>query len=100
VAKLNEYWQSEGREGSPYTMALFYFGLGEGAEEHARRDLGHYYAWLGEELANMIIESAATDADTVMSYLQAFDETGADEVICFPVSTDPGQVQLLADAAL
>jgi alkanesulfonate monooxygenase SsuD/methylene tetrahydromethanopterin reductase-like flavin-dependent oxidoreductase (luciferase family) len=100
VAKLNEYWQAEGRERSPYTMALFYFGLGEGAEEHAREDLGHYYAWLGEELANMIIESAATDADTVRSYLAAFEEAGADEVICFPVSTDPGQVDLLADAAL
>jgi alkanesulfonate monooxygenase SsuD/methylene tetrahydromethanopterin reductase-like flavin-dependent oxidoreductase (luciferase family) len=100
VAKLNEYWQAEGREGSPYTMALFYFGLGEGAEDNARKDLGHYYAWLGEELANMIIESAATDADTVMSYLQAFEEAGAHEVICFPVSADPGQVELLADAAL
>ena len=48
----------------------------------------------------MIIESAATDADTVMSYLQAFEEAGAHEVICFPVSADPGQVELLADAAL
>ena len=100
VAKLNEYWQAEGREGSPYTMALFYFGLGEGAEEHAREDLGHYYAWLGEELANMIIESAATDAGTVKSYLETFEEAGADEVICFPVTPDPGQVDLLADAAL
>jgi alkanesulfonate monooxygenase SsuD/methylene tetrahydromethanopterin reductase-like flavin-dependent oxidoreductase (luciferase family) len=100
VAKLNEYWQAEGREGSPYTMALFYFGLGEGGEGNARKDLGHYYAWLGEELANMIIDSAATDADTVKSYLAAFEEAGADEVICFPVTPDPGQVDLLADAVL
>ena len=81
-------------------MALFYFGLGEDAEEHAREDLAHYYTWLGEEMANQIVASAATDADTVKGYLSAFEQAGADEVICFPVSTDPGQVELLAEAAL
>jgi alkanesulfonate monooxygenase SsuD/methylene tetrahydromethanopterin reductase-like flavin-dependent oxidoreductase (luciferase family) len=100
VEKLNEYWQAEGREGTPYTMALFYFGLGEGAEEHAREDLGQYYAYLGEDVAGMIIASAATDADTVKSYIAAYEDAGADEVMCFPVSTDPGQVELLAEAAL
>src|SRR5512133_2310289 len=100
AARLAEYWQAEGREGIPYKMALFYFGLGEGAKEHAREDLTDYYDWLGEETANQIVESAATDADTIKSYLSAFEEAGADEVICFPVSTDPGQVELLAEVAL
>jgi hypothetical protein len=81
-------------------MALFYFGLGDRAQEHAREDLADYYAWLGEEIANQIVASAATDADTVKSYLSAYEKAGADEVICFPVSTDPGQVELLAEAAL
>jgi alkanesulfonate monooxygenase SsuD/methylene tetrahydromethanopterin reductase-like flavin-dependent oxidoreductase (luciferase family) len=100
AAKVDEAWKAAGREGSPYKMALFYFGLGPSAEEDAREDLGDYYAWLGEELANMIIESAATDEDAINSYLSAFEGAGADEVICFPVSKDPGQVELLAEAVL
>ena len=30
----------------------------------------------------------------------AFEQAGADEMICFPCSPDPEQVDLLADAAL
>jgi alkanesulfonate monooxygenase SsuD/methylene tetrahydromethanopterin reductase-like flavin-dependent oxidoreductase (luciferase family) len=100
ASKLTDCWKAEGREGNPYKMALFYFGLGDRAQEHAREDLADYYAWLGEEIANQIVASAATDADTVKSYLSAYEKAGADEVICFPVSTDPGQVELLAEAAL
>jgi hypothetical protein len=89
-----------GAGGTPYKMALFYFGLGPRAKEDAREDLADYYAWLGEDVAKMIIDSAATDKETVKSYLSAFEAAGADEVICFPTSTDPAQVELLAGAAL
>ena len=98
-AKLLEAWEAEGREGEPRTMALFYYGLGANAEEAAREDLADYYAWLGD-YAEQIVASAATDPDTVNGYLAAFEEAGCDEVICFPVSTDPGQVDLLAEAVL
>jgi alkanesulfonate monooxygenase SsuD/methylene tetrahydromethanopterin reductase-like flavin-dependent oxidoreductase (luciferase family) len=99
-AKLDEMWRAAGREGSPYKMALFYWALGEDAERHARGDLEKYYAWLGEETMNQIVASAATEADTVKSYLAAFEEAGADEVMCFPTNPDPGQVELLAEATL
>jgi alkanesulfonate monooxygenase SsuD/methylene tetrahydromethanopterin reductase-like flavin-dependent oxidoreductase (luciferase family) len=98
--KLDELWHAEGREGSPYKLALFYFGLGDGAEQQARADLSHYYAWLGEETANQIVAAAATDPETIKGYLSAFEQAGANEVICFPVSADPHQVDLLADVAL
>lgn len=99
VAKLRQAWEAEGREGEPRTMALFYYGLGDNAEEAARRDLADYYAWLGD-YTEQVVASAATDADTVKGYLAAFEEAGCDEIICFPVSTDPGQVDLLAEIAL
>jgi alkanesulfonate monooxygenase SsuD/methylene tetrahydromethanopterin reductase-like flavin-dependent oxidoreductase (luciferase family) len=98
--KLDELWKEQGREGRPYKMALFYFGLGEGAEEQARAELSDYYAWLGAETANQIVTAAATDSETVKGYLAVFERAGADEVICFPVSSDPDQVELLAEAAL
>ncbi len=98
--QLAEAWEAEGREGSPYKMALFYFALGDRAEEHAREDLEAYYGYLGEETANQIVESAATDVETLKAYVSAFESAGADEVICFPTATDPAQVELLAEAVL
>jgi hypothetical protein len=35
----------------------------------------------------------------VRGYLAGFEQAGADEVIFFPASPDPAQVDLLADAA-
>jgi alkanesulfonate monooxygenase SsuD/methylene tetrahydromethanopterin reductase-like flavin-dependent oxidoreductase (luciferase family) len=99
AAKAREAFQAEGRDGEPRTMALFYFALGDNAEEDARHALGSYYAFLGD-YAGQIVESAAKDEDTVKGYLAAFEEAGADEVICFPSSADPAQVELLASAAL
>jgi alkanesulfonate monooxygenase SsuD/methylene tetrahydromethanopterin reductase-like flavin-dependent oxidoreductase (luciferase family) len=99
VTKVRERWQAEGQDGAPRTMALFYFALGTNAEEDARRDLAHYYAFLGE-FAEQIVEGAAKDKDTLVSYLSAFEAAGADEVICFPTSSDLAQVDLLADAVL
>jgi alkanesulfonate monooxygenase SsuD/methylene tetrahydromethanopterin reductase-like flavin-dependent oxidoreductase (luciferase family) len=93
--KLRAAWAAEGRDGEPRTMALVYFALGDDAEEAARANLGHYYAFLGE-YADQIVAGAAKDEDAVKRYLSAFEQVGVDEVICFPTSTDPEQVDLLA----
>jgi alkanesulfonate monooxygenase SsuD/methylene tetrahydromethanopterin reductase-like flavin-dependent oxidoreductase (luciferase family) len=98
--KLEAAWKEAGRDGEPVTMALAYFSLGDSAEEDARSYLGHYYEAMGEEMANQIIASAATDADTVRGYIQAFTEAGCDELLLFPCSADPKQVDLLAESAL
>jgi alkanesulfonate monooxygenase SsuD/methylene tetrahydromethanopterin reductase-like flavin-dependent oxidoreductase (luciferase family) len=99
AAKMREAWQAEGRDGEPRTMALFYFALGDNAEEDARHALGSYYAFLGE-YADQIVEGAAKSEDAIRERLAAFEEAGADEVIAFPSSADPRQVELLAGAAL
>jgi alkanesulfonate monooxygenase SsuD/methylene tetrahydromethanopterin reductase-like flavin-dependent oxidoreductase (luciferase family) len=97
--KLEAAWADAGREGAPYVGALAYFSLGDRAEESARAYLGDYYAWLGEETADQIVVAAAKDADTVNGYIGAFEEAGADELILFPCSSDPEQVDLLAEVA-
>jgi hypothetical protein len=78
-------------------MALFYFALGERAEEDAREDLLDYYGFLGEH-AQGVVDSAAKDETTIQRYLAGFEEAGVEEVICFPTSIDPEQVDLLARA--
>lgn len=97
--KAKAAWTEAGREGEPRLMGLAYYSLGERAEEEAKSYLMDYYAFLGEETAGYIASSAAKDADTVRQYLEAFDAAGCGELILFPSSSDPEQVDLLADAA-
>lgn len=92
-------WSEAGRSETPQNAALAYYALGDRAEEDARDYLTDYYAWLGEETANFIAGSAAKDAETVQQYLSAFEASGCQELFLFPSSSDPQQVDLLADAA-
>lgn len=97
--KARAAWSEAGRDGEPRTLAIAYYSLGERAEENARKDLGHYYAWLGEEVAEHIIGAAATDPETVKQYIDAYAEAGCDELTFFPCSAELEQVDLLAEAA-
>ncbi len=97
LKQVREAWQAAAREGEPRTMALFYFSLGDGAAEQAEATLGAYYAFAGE-YAEMIVAGAATSAERVREYVAGYEAAGCDEVICFPASADPAQVELLAEA--
>jgi alkanesulfonate monooxygenase SsuD/methylene tetrahydromethanopterin reductase-like flavin-dependent oxidoreductase (luciferase family) len=100
AGKVRSAWSDAGRPGAPRLVALCYFALGDGADGAANGYLKDYYAFTGDEVAGQIAGSAATDESTVAQYRDAFAEAGADELIYFPCSTDPSQVDLLADAAL
>jgi alkanesulfonate monooxygenase SsuD/methylene tetrahydromethanopterin reductase-like flavin-dependent oxidoreductase (luciferase family) len=91
-------WSEAGREEAPQNAGLAYFSLGDRAEGDAKDYLTHYYAWLGEDVANFIANSAAKDPETVQQYISAFDGAGCQELFLFPSSSDPQQVDLLADA--
>jgi alkanesulfonate monooxygenase SsuD/methylene tetrahydromethanopterin reductase-like flavin-dependent oxidoreductase (luciferase family) len=99
-AKTEAAWEKAGREGKPALKCLAYFALGDGAEEAADWYLHDYYGILGDEIADSIASSAATDADTIKGYISAFEEAGADEFFLFPCKPDPEQVDLLAEVAL
>jgi alkanesulfonate monooxygenase SsuD/methylene tetrahydromethanopterin reductase-like flavin-dependent oxidoreductase (luciferase family) len=92
-------WSEAGRSEQPQNAALAYFSLGDRAEEDAKAYLTDYYAWLGEDTANFIAGSAAKDPETVKQYVEAFEGAGCQELFLFPSSSDPAQVDLLADAA-
>lgn len=91
-------WSEADRSESPQNAALTYYSLGDRAEEDARGYLTDYYAWLGEDVANFIASSAAKDPETAQQYVSAFDAAGCQELFLFPSSSDPRQVDLLADA--
>ena len=98
LEKLKSAWSEEGRDGEPQAKALAYFGLGDDGESNANEYLTDYYAFLGDETANAIAGSAATDADTVKGYVSAFEGVGCDELFLMPTSSDAKQVELLAQA--
>jgi len=99
IEKAKAAWSDADRDGDPHLMALAYFSLGEQAEQDVEANLKHYYAWLGEDVAEMIAGAAAKDAETVKQYLAAYEDAGCDELVFCPSSSDPQQVDLLADAA-
>jgi alkanesulfonate monooxygenase SsuD/methylene tetrahydromethanopterin reductase-like flavin-dependent oxidoreductase (luciferase family) len=96
--KLEAAWSQAGREGQPQNAGLGYYSLGERAEEEAQSYLTDYYAWLGEETAGYIADSAAKDAETAKHYVASFETVGCQELFFFPSSSDPDQVDLLAEA--
>jgi alkanesulfonate monooxygenase SsuD/methylene tetrahydromethanopterin reductase-like flavin-dependent oxidoreductase (luciferase family) len=98
ASKVKEAWERAGRDGSPRLAGLQYFSLGPDAEENARSYLGHYYANLGDEIAGMIVDNAATTDEQVKQLVASFEDRGCDELVLFPCAKDPEQVDLLASA--
>src|SRR3954447_16707945 len=97
--KLDAAWKEAGRSGRPRQMALGYFALGDGARDQVHRYITDYYGFLGdyaEQMAGAIPVDAAAIKDTV----GAFEAVGCDELVLFPTSSDPAQVDLLAEAVL
>jgi alkanesulfonate monooxygenase SsuD/methylene tetrahydromethanopterin reductase-like flavin-dependent oxidoreductase (luciferase family) len=99
IGKLEAAWRAEGREGEPRKIALSYFSLDDDPEAQTRETLGGYYSFLGD-FADMIISWAAKGKDGVQKRVDDFRQTGCDEVIMIPSSTDPAQVERLAAAVL
>jgi len=99
AGKAKAAWSEAGRDGAPRASALAYFSLGDRATEEARAYLTDYYAWLGEEVAEFLVAGAAKDPDTVKQYIATYEAAGCDELILCPSSSDPEQVDLLADVA-
>jgi alkanesulfonate monooxygenase SsuD/methylene tetrahydromethanopterin reductase-like flavin-dependent oxidoreductase (luciferase family) len=95
--KVDEAWERSGRSDKPRKLSLAYYSLGPDAQAHAERNLGRYYAWLGDYAAQ-IVGSAATSPEMVHRYLEGFEQVGCDELVLFPARKHPEQVDLLAEA--
>jgi hypothetical protein len=81
-------------------MSLAYYAIGGDAREQARRYITDYYAFLGEEAARGFAESIPADPGSIRGVTEAFAAARCDELVWFPTSSDPAQVELLADVVL
>jgi alkanesulfonate monooxygenase SsuD/methylene tetrahydromethanopterin reductase-like flavin-dependent oxidoreductase (luciferase family) len=96
AGRVRAAWAAAGREGAPRLVALGYYALGPDGGHAAHSYLTDYYAFLGP-LAEQIAAGALTEPDAVRRTADEFAEAGCDELILFPCSSDPGQVDRLAD---
>ena len=99
LPRLDAAWTQAGREGSPLKMALGYYGLGDRAREQIRAYITDYYGFLGEA-AQGFAESVPGDPESIKAVVEAFAAAGCDEFVLFPSSSDPAQVDLLAEVVL
>ena len=97
--KLNAAWAEERRDGEPRRMALTYFALGSDPKGDTERSIGDYYSF-APEYAGAVVAGTAKGEDGVRDRLDQFREAGVDEVVMFPASPEPEQVDLLAKVAL
>jgi alkanesulfonate monooxygenase SsuD/methylene tetrahydromethanopterin reductase-like flavin-dependent oxidoreductase (luciferase family) len=99
IERLRAEWSAAGRDGEPRMMALGYFGLGDGAREQIHRYITDYYGFLGE-YAEQMAAGIPADPQSVKERVSAFADAGCDEFVLFPTSSNPVQVDLLAEAVL
>jgi alkanesulfonate monooxygenase SsuD/methylene tetrahydromethanopterin reductase-like flavin-dependent oxidoreductase (luciferase family) len=97
--KIEAAWRAEGREGEPRKMSLTYFSLDDDPEAATRSTIGDYYAF-APEYAEMAVAGVAKSEEEVKERVRGFEQAGCDELIMFPSSSDPGQVDKLAAAVL
>jgi alkanesulfonate monooxygenase SsuD/methylene tetrahydromethanopterin reductase-like flavin-dependent oxidoreductase (luciferase family) len=97
--KLMAAWREHGRDGEPRKLALQYFAMGDDPEGDTRASIGHYYASTGP-YAEQVVAATAKGADQVRERVREFEDVGTDELILFPASPDPDEVDWLADAVL
>jgi alkanesulfonate monooxygenase SsuD/methylene tetrahydromethanopterin reductase-like flavin-dependent oxidoreductase (luciferase family) len=99
VEKLTAAWREQGRAGEPRKLSLTYFAVGDDPQGDTERSIGHYYAF-APEYRDAIVAGTAKGEDAVRERVKAFREAGCDELVMFPASADPEQVDLLAAVAL
>ncbi|MET9264972.1 LLM class flavin-dependent oxidoreductase [Amycolatopsis sp. NPDC004079] len=98
VERANTAFAAAGRTEKPRMAAMTYVGLGEENSARGAQYLRDYYSYIGpkaEFLAKGLLSDEARLRDTIDSYAAA----GCDELILFPTTADPGQLDQLAKVA-
>jgi alkanesulfonate monooxygenase SsuD/methylene tetrahydromethanopterin reductase-like flavin-dependent oxidoreductase (luciferase family) len=91
-------FEAAGRADKPRLMSLSYYSL-SGDEDQIRSTIGHYYGFAAE-YADFTVANTAKGPDGIRERVKAFEEVGCDELVLFPDSADPEQVDELAELVL
>lgn len=97
-AELAEHWSAAGRVGTPRRSALSFVSLGDDAAASAERHIGSYYAYA--PFKQQLIDQVATTPDAVRSKVAAYRDAGCDELLLFPCTASPVEIDRLADTVI
>lgn len=95
IDAVRREWRRAHRSGQARVIVERYFCLGTGAAEIAETYVGHYY---GPEYLPQVRPDIVTDSGRLREEISHLTETGVDDLVLFPCSGDPEQIDLLADA--
>jgi alkanesulfonate monooxygenase SsuD/methylene tetrahydromethanopterin reductase-like flavin-dependent oxidoreductase (luciferase family) len=98
--KLRASFRGAGRSERPRALAIAYFSPDDDPESQARATIGdYYYGFLGD-YAEQIVRYVAKGEDKIRERVRGFEAVECDELILFPSSPNPEQVDKLAAAVL
>jgi alkanesulfonate monooxygenase SsuD/methylene tetrahydromethanopterin reductase-like flavin-dependent oxidoreductase (luciferase family) len=97
VDRARQAWAREGRAGRPRIVSLTYVSL-SGAGP-ARAYLRRYYSYIGHK-AELLATRVATTPDRLRAVVAEYSGAGCDELVLFPCTPEPEQVDLLAKEVL
>ncbi len=91
-------WKEAGRDQPPRFVASFWYALGDNPRGQLDDYLGSYMNFLGPELSKMLIPTVTTTSGQQLKDLaQALEKMGVDELILAPTTSDPDDVDRVAD---
>jgi len=97
-AQVREAWREAGRP-APRLATAFWYALGAGAREQVQRHLRRYLNWLDpREVEGMLGATGfAGSPAELRAMLGRLADTGAEEIVLVPTTSDPDEVARAAD---
>lgn len=95
-AVVEQAWREAGKPGRPRLVGSLHCALGPKAQERIDKNLRGYYSFAGDRVER-IVKEALTTPQGVRDYIRSMEETGMDELICWPWSPDMDQLERLQD---
>jgi alkanesulfonate monooxygenase SsuD/methylene tetrahydromethanopterin reductase-like flavin-dependent oxidoreductase (luciferase family) len=99
AAEVRRGWSAAGRGGRPRLAAVGYFALGPEADRLAQGFLRDYYGFRADG-GEAVIKATPTRPEEVARLAAGLTDLGCDELVLYPCSADPAQLDRLAEAVL
>ena len=93
--KARAAWQATGRAGAPRLVANVSYAVEDG--DAGRANVADAFSFLPGEVVDMVVAGVAVGADAIAEAVASFEQIGADDLILTPTTTDPDEIERLAD---
>ncbi|OXM55181.1 LLM class flavin-dependent oxidoreductase [Amycolatopsis alba] len=98
VERATTAFAAAGRDDKPKMAAMTYVGLGEDNATRGAQYLRDYYSYIGPK-AEFLAKSLISDEGRLRETIDNYAAAGCDELLLFPTTADPGQLDQLAKVA-